>query len=410
MSAIVDTSAYVNALKTMFADELVDMTLEHAQDPFVDMVKKDTSFGGEYKTLHPLVDHSSGSSTFTGALQAKGTPTIKKFSIDTDDDYFIGEIDEKTIALSRNNMMALASASEVQVRCGARAQALALCTHIWGNGGGSLGRIASGGISSATVTLTEECDIAKFSIGMLVEIASDDGSGSSPAGVRSGTPLKVASIDPDAKQVTFDANVTTNYATAVANDYLFRIDDYANVMKGVLSWIPVTAPTGGDSFFGVDRSVYVDRLAGMRLTAVGSNMEHAVIDACAKASKRGAKFKQIFMDPEHYAELEKQMYAKTWIDVRNSKVEIGQQMLSFRAGGQTVVALASRFCPNPYGVLTNMDDWELWSVGELFQFATSGGGRFGRSVGADAVEFRQRSWRQLVNKDQGNTCLITWGT
>lgn len=411
MSGILNTASYVKALKRQFGDKLVDMTMDKAKSPFVQKMKRDPTFGGEYKSIHPMVDHSGGSSTFQGAMLAKGTPTIVRFDIDTNDDYFIGEVLEKTIALSRNNASALAQASTTQVKNGTEAMALALCSHVWGNGGGSIGRIAAGGISGNTITLTEAADMSKFTINMLVEIASDDGNqGSSNAGVRSGVPLKVTKHDYDTKTLTFDSVITANYASAVANDYLFRVKDYANVVTGVQSWIPVTAPTPSDSFWGVNRSIYIDRLSGLRQSTTGSNIEHAVIDACSKASQRGAEFDHLFLDPEHYAELEKQMYAKTTIDIRQSKVEIGNQMLSFRAGGQTIVVIADRFCPNPYGLLTKMSDWELWSVGELFQFATSGGGRFGRSVGADAIEFRQRSWRQVVTQNPGNSCLITWGT
>src|SRR5690606_37988352 len=113
-------------------------------------------------------------------------------------------------------------------------------------------------ISTNTITLTEADDVRNFKIGMTL-IASANADGSTP---RTGSAV-VTAVDEDTGTVTVDSAAgITSFANS---DYLFRKGDPGTCVDGLEVMFPLTAPTTGDSFRGVDRSVDVRRLAGCRV-------------------------------------------------------------------------------------------------------------------------------------------------
>ncbi len=104
------------------------------------------------------------------------------------------------------------------------------------------------------------------------------------------TPRKITGIDEDAGTITtsLDWDGSGNYAD---DDYLFRDGSYDTALTGVQGWIPDSAPGGGDSFFGIDRSTYGVRVYGSRFTAVSGthNIERALRSAAARLDQLGAR-------------------------------------------------------------------------------------------------------------------------
>lgn len=85
--------------------------------------------------------------------------------------------------------------------------------------------------------------------------------------------------------------VTVNSAAAITafadNDYLFPRGDIDGEIKGLEAWIPAADP-GATSFFGVDRSVDVTRLGGLRKDLSGKPIEEALMEACELTYREGA--------------------------------------------------------------------------------------------------------------------------
>ncbi|HEY1554861.1 MAG TPA: hypothetical protein VGF94_08510, partial [Kofleriaceae bacterium] len=112
------------------------------------------------------------------------------------------------------------------------------------------------------ITLTQKRDVDRFKRGMTIMAAT----GSGGSGARAGK-CKVVGLNRAAAQITVD---NTGGITGLAvNDFLFRDGDAGLCMLGFEKSTPFTAPTVGDNFRGLDRSVDVEALAGSRIVTVG---------------------------------------------------------------------------------------------------------------------------------------------
>ena len=74
-----------------------------------------------------------------------------------------------------------------------------------------------------------------------------------------------------------------------------------------ITWIPATAPSAGDAFWGVDRSKDVTRMAGVRFDGSSESIEEALIDGAALVAREGGQPDYCFMNFTSYAALEKSL-------------------------------------------------------------------------------------------------------
>lgn len=123
---------------------------------------------------------------------------------------------------------------------------------------GARGQVAS--IAGNVVTLVNPFDAVNMFQTMPLA-ASVNANGSAP---RAGSMI-TTSVDITQGTVTFSGGLVAGLA---ANDYLFATTEIGQFgMEGLGLSTPVTSPTAGDNFRGVDRSADPARLAGSRLTA-----------------------------------------------------------------------------------------------------------------------------------------------
>jgi hypothetical protein len=162
-----------------------------------------------------------------------------------------------------------------------------LAFDLFRDGTGMRGRGAS--ISTNTVTLSNPEDVRNFKVGMTV-IASPNANGTS---ARTGS-TTIAALSRSAGTIllTSAAAITSLGAT----DYYFRAGDVGTCMEGFESSTPLTAPTAGDSFRGIDRSVDVEALSGTRVTTA-SIIEEDMGLCAVNCSTLGKKLKKGALNP-----------------------------------------------------------------------------------------------------------------
>lgn len=165
---------------------------------------------------------------------------------------------------------------------------------LYGDSGGWLCQATT--VSGTDFTVGE--GITQIEVGMALVGAS-----SKTAAIRGTTtavPMRVTSVNRSAGTFVVHAN-TDSVATG---DYLWIAGDrpttaitaYSSRRKiaGMDAWNPITAPTSGDSFFGVDRSVDVTRLAGQRLDISALQPEEGYITALAALAREDGDPSHIF--------------------------------------------------------------------------------------------------------------------
>jgi hypothetical protein len=148
---------------------------------------------------------------------------------------------------------------------------------MFGDGNGRLGQRAS--ISGNVVTLTGANEAWNFQPGMEI-IADDTIDGSSP---RVGS-TTVTTVNKSANKLTLaNAAAITSFADA---DYLFLKTQVGATAPGLAAIIPPAAPTAGDNFGGLDRSIAPDELAGWRYSgASGARLTETAISALSAGGR-----------------------------------------------------------------------------------------------------------------------------
>lgn len=259
---------------------------------------------------------------------------------------------------------------------------------VYGSGLGELGQLTN--VSGTTFTVGEA--ITQIEVGM--EIVASTGSTKTAILRNSGTGQYVTSVNRSAGTFTVNANTDT----CATGDWIFIKADrptasttaIGSMLKiaGFEAWNPVTAPTAGDSFWGVDRSVDVTRLAGHRLDISALSPEEGYITALAALAREGSDPSHIFTSFTDEKNLKLALGSR--VDAEYTQIgDIGFESMRIRGPKGPVRVYADRNAPVGYARLLQLDTWELKHLGDLVNKGDAAGdGGFAREYQADRFEQR----------------------
>ncbi len=260
------------------------------------------------------------------------------------------------------------------------------------NGTGIRGRRLS--ISTNVVTLGNAADVRNFKINMLVG-ASANATGLSP---RTGT-TTVSAIDEDLGTVTLtSAAAITSFAD---NDYLFRATEPGTCMEGFGTATPLVAPTAGDSFRGIDRSVDVQGLSGVRVATSTGSIIADFGTIAVKANMRGKKLPKGVLAPTNFWTVSQILGAKVEYDGGGGTAEVGFQYIVINTPGGAMKVYSDPDCPSTEGRAFNPDAhylYHLHGLPHLDKRGNSGDVEM-RMAAEDAVEVRARAWVNYCQSD-----------
>jgi hypothetical protein len=356
------------------------------------MLKTDTSFGGEGK--HYTVSYAptnGNSANYQRAYQNQGPSTAARFFLQHRTEYGLARIKHLALAKTMGDKNAIKNILTEEFDKAGYAFGRTMASTLYGNGGGARGLIASTTtISSDTIDLTRRADIAKFEVGDWIELATDDGSGVSPTGLLTGQ-LQVLSVSlgnsTTPARVKLSAAINT-IAGAATGNYIFRSGDYGQKMTGLGGWNPLTAPSGADSFFSVNRSLHEFRLAGFRHTGNGGSKEATLLDAAAGAAAHGCSATFCAVNPLDYNGLIKEVGADRVVDVESARPGIGFKALRLETAMGTVDFVSEVDVPQGEFFFADPKRVELATAGDcprLLDF--DGQGKLVRVQGEDASQF-----------------------
>lgn len=277
---------------------------------------------------------------------------------------------------------------------------------VYGDATGALGQITN--VASLVFTVGEA--VTQFEVGMALVASNGSTKTAAIRGTTTATPMIVTAVDRSAGKITVDANTDA----AAPNDWLYIAGDrstsaitaYAARSKiaGLDAWNPVTAPAGGDSFFGVDRSVDVTRLSGLRLDISALGPEEGYITALAAQAREGGSPGHIFTSFTDEKNIKLALGSR--VDAEYSQVgDIGFESIRLRGPKGTVRIFADRSAPVGYARLLQMDTWELKHLGD-FVNKESGA----REYRADRVEGRMAFYGNMLCYKPSANMVVTLPT
>jgi hypothetical protein len=397
--ASLDLTSFAGALKEHYAGQTVQ-NMVYKNNPWLAMCPKYEKFGGKNYPLPLIYGNPMGrSATFATAQANKTASKIVEFLLTRKSDYALASITNEVLEASMGNANAFMEAATCEIDGAINSAARSLAIGMFGTGSGSLGQVASG-MATTTITLSNLNDITNFEVGMVLKAATTE-----PATTLRAGSVTVTGVDRDAGTLTAAAAWTAGIAALVANDYLVVEGDATNKIKGLQAWLPYVAPTGGDSFFGVDRSVDPSRLAGIRQDGSSKPIEEALIDVAARLGREGGSPDIAFLDFSKYADLEKALGSK--VQYINEKVgEIGFAGLQIQGPKGIIKIFADQNCPSGYGFLLTKDTWKLYSLGAAPKILDSDGLKMLREAAADSVEVRVGYYAQLGSNAPGFSGIV----
>ena len=248
--------------------------------------------------------------------------------------------------------------------------------------------------ASDVITLTDAADVRNFKIGMTIG-ADDTSTGLSP---RTGS-TTITAIDEDLGTITLaSAAAITGFAN---NDYLFVAGDPGTCMEGFEKCTPLTAPTAGDSFRGIDRSTDVRGYAGVRVTATGSIIAD-LGTAAVQAGLRGKKLKMGVLNPVNFWTISQQLGAKVEYDNPGGTAEVGFEFIYITTpGGGRMKVYSDPDCPTNRGRLFDPATHHLRSLLGIPHIRKDGNGNaiMSRLTTTDAVQVDGRAWLNYFQTD-----------
>lgn len=360
------------------------------------MLKKDYSGSGKQWHLPIRIAHTAGRShDFTTAKANKAGTKVVELAITTASNYSLYSVDGKLIRETRDNKGAFVEAFEFELEGAMDAMARNFGYDVYGNGDGVIGRFTAGvTLTGATFTLLNIDDIVKFEAGQYLQLSAANGS---TVSAKAGQ-IQVSSVDRDTGIVTLTGNINAGVPTAAASDYIVPSGDAGAGVKGCDAWIPATAPTAGDSFFGLDRSQDASRLAGSRVAGAGLSPEEQLQKACQVAQRNGGKLTHFFWNDKNFLDLVLSLGTRK--EYADTKTDVGVSFTGVKVytGMGTVEVYSDYNCPVDVAYGVDLKQWSLKGLGQFPFIDATDGTRILREDAADAYEGRIKAYYQMQCK------------
>lgn len=390
MASDLTTVAFI--YKKKYSDRQVQTITERDHPRWARLAKKGgftgTSFAYVVRTGNP----QGISGTFTDAQDGAETSKGEQLLATRKPKFAVIKLDGEAIAASEGNDGAFYDLVTMETDGKLQEMGDTFAFDAYRSGNGMRGRRAS--ISGNIITLSVADDARNFKRGMTL-IASTSITGSAP---RSGT-AKVTGVSEKQGKVTVDnAAGITSFSD---NDYLFRKGDPGTCMEGLAVTTPLTEPTAGDSFRGIDRSVDPARLAGSRVDDISTTIEEnmglgAVL--CAQVGKQHTPTEG-YLNPIKFFEVARRLGAKVMYDSNQRTAKYGFQYIEIATATGVMQVYSDPDCPTTLGYGERSEFDYILHLKGLPHIVKSDGLASLRMAAANGIEGRAASWCNYIQED-----------
>ena len=405
--ASLDISSMDAVLKQHYMAQRVE-NMVYKDEPFLAWLPKYTKFGGKNLPIPIQYAVIGGRSQdfLTAQTNAKASK-FEDFVLTRVHDYAVAHIDHEAMMASMGDRNAFLQATVTEINGAIRAATRSLASALPRSGSGSIGVLT--GSPSTTLTLADSEDIVNFEVGQVLVASAADG-----GALGSTETVEITAIDRDAGTMTVTPDASGLTHAWVSGDYLYVQGDAQNAgsalkVSGLSAWLPASAP-GATQFFGVARNVDATRLGGIRYDASSMTIEEGLISAAARVHREGGRPDTVWMNPEEWVKLAKELGSRVVHDiVQSSNGKLGFRSIVLATSKGTLDVVADHNFPMGVAYMLDRGSWKLYSLGEAPQLLTygDGAGKFLRRSAADGVEVRVGYYAQLGCSAPGYNARIT---
>lgn len=417
------TSNQVAALKELYTGDDFMKDLVYKKNPLLALIPKDESpsgFAGKYIPVPLIFGTPQGrSATFSSAQGNQTAPQLASFFVYRVSNYQLVTITNELLEATKDNAGAFIDEAKLNMDTAFRNISNDLALDLYSAGDGKRGVISA--ISSGVITLATSADVVNFEVGM--SLVSYSVSGTTYTQSTGAAVGYVIAVNRQSGTVTVSATqggsaaTPTNWSTSFPNlgvegDVAFGALTTRTSFKkvtGLQGWLPSSAPSSGESFWGVDRSADSRMYGVIPQNTSTETIEEALIDAASAVAREGGQPDMCFMNFTSYAALEKSLGSKVqYVQVKHEEADIAFAGITVNAPYGPITVIPDRNCPAQTAFLLQMDTWKLRSLGKAPHILTYGlEGLEGLRVGtADALEIRIGYYGNLICNAPGWNCRV----
>lgn len=430
MAASPMTQAAVSGiLKELYDDQKVQW-LTYKDNPALAMIHKEEKFPGKYYPVPVVYGLSQGASaTFASAYSNQSSPQVAEFLVTRVADFSLATIDGQLLAAAQTDPGAFIDGAELMIDAAWQTAVNRIASAMFRNGGGVIGQVGAtitGSSPAYLLTLTNPDDAVQFEVGQtLVACTGADGSGIITANSSSTTNAPViVKVDRNAGVLTLSSGDASLISDWPLNSYLAIQGDTPNAtnqnfqpsgstttnsllkIAGFAAWLPIVAPGGSDSFFGVNRSVDNQRLSGVFFDGTALSLEEALLQGTGRLAQNGGRADTGICSYATYTALIISLGSKVqYIDEKIG--EIGFRGVQVNGANTVMNVFPDRNCPDGLIYMLTMDDWVLRSQNgapHILKYMDEI--EILRVPGVDQAELRVGSYMQMYCKKPGHSGVI----
>lgn len=414
-------------LKELYDNQKVQY-LTYKDNPTLAMIHKEEKFPGKYYPVPVVYGLSQGASaTFANAYGNQTSPQVAEFLVTRVSDFSLATIDGQLLAAAQTDPGAFIDGSELMIDAAWQTATNRIASAMFRNGAGTIGQISTlthvsgAGPYITDILLTNPDDSVQFEIGMaLNDVQNVDGSGShstfaSPATItavnrNTGVLRVTCALDSTSDFVAaYYLAVQGDLPTTTNNNFQPSGSTVTNSLlklAGFAAWLPITAPTAGDSFFGVDRSVDVQRLAGVSFDGSSFSLEEALLQGTGRIALNGGRVDTGICSYATYTALITSLGSKVqYIDAKVG--DIGFRGVQVNGANTVMSIFPDRSCQDGVIYCLEMDTWTLRSQNpapHILKYLDEI--EILRVSGVDAAELRIGMYGNMYTKMPGHNGVI----
>lgn len=383
--------------------------LVYKNRPFLALLKKKEKMPGRRMPIPVLTSNpQSRSADFatTQTIAAANTSRVDAFYLTRVKDYGTVTIDTEAMEASMDDDGAWLEAKTTEIDGILNTIANDVGFDLFRSGFGARGVVGSG--TASPITLSNVSDIHGWEVGMQFRASASE----SAAVLRAGTGI-VTAVNRRTGVITFSGTITG----LAVNDNLFLSGDRQDSatparlkLTGLAGWCPATAPSGGENFFGQDRSVD-SRLYGNFYNGSSEPIEDALIEASNRPAELGFALTHYFVSYPQWSKLCKNIHdSRRYIEVKEKTTEIGFPGFVIQGPMGPITVMADQFCQRNTAWGVNMDYLSLYSLGKAIRLIENDGNSLLRQASADGVEVRAGFKGQLGCTAPASLVQVTLAT
>lgn len=376
MSAPITQAAVSGILKELYDNQKVQW-LTYKDNPALAMLHKEEKFPGKYYPVPVVFGLTQGASaTFANAYNNQYSPSVAEFLVTRVADFSLASIDGQLLAAAQTDPGAFIDGAELMIDAAFQTAVNRIASAIFRNGAGTIGQMSAfSNISTAwTLTLSNPDDAVQFEIGQtLVSSQFVDGSGTISSDY-----VQLSAVNRNTGVLSGVGSTGSPSGSWVANYYLAVQGDTPNAsnnnfqpvgssgtnsllkIAGFAAWLPISGPPVSDSFFGVNRNLDVQRLAGVYFNGTALSLEEALLQGTGRIALNGGRVDTGICSYATYTALIISLGSKVqYIDEKIG--EIGFRGVQVNGANTVMSVFPDRNCPDGVIYCLEMDSWTLRS-------------------------------------------------